>query len=150
MHHPFIESSALAFSGRRDHGLKEAEMAHDHETTHPAPADLPPEAADVWRAIIADKPAHYFDAGSLPLLEMYCRMHVHIRGLRDAMDDAEQAGDHARVTNLEKRTCTLTSQLATLASKLRLCTNQSIERHSASIGEGGLPTDDDGLIGGSA
>jgi hypothetical protein len=39
----------------------------------PVPAELTPEQAETWRAVIASRPVDWFDAGSAPLLIAYCR-----------------------------------------------------------------------------
>ena len=41
---------------------------------HDSPAELPKEAAEVWRGIVASRPADWFAAGNLELLALYCRL----------------------------------------------------------------------------
>jgi hypothetical protein len=94
-----------------------------------APAELTPEQAEEWRAVVARMPADWFGREIWPLLIQYCR-HVtnsrFIAGLIEAAHDLD-TGDRTalmrfnRLLALQERQ---TNALAGLATRMRL-TNQS-------------------------
>lgn len=81
---------------------------------------------DVWREIVASKPADWFSADNLPLLEHYCsttvesrRVASQLRGLK--VVNEECLYEYERLIALQSK---IGGQLASLATKMRL-TQQS-------------------------
>lgn len=101
----------------------------------PAPAHLSTDAAATWRQIIAVKPLGWFDAGSLPLLELYCLTleRAHLVATRVAATDVSDKNAHG----LEIRLMGLNASCATLATKLRLSVQAAVHRHSRMLDERG-------------
>jgi hypothetical protein len=56
------------------------------------PPELTDEQAEVWRAVVATKPADWFTADTHPLLTNYCR-HTVTAAMVSAMIEALPAGD---------------------------------------------------------
>jgi hypothetical protein len=50
------------------------------------PPRLTPEAAALWKAVVATKPAEWFTEDSLPLLESYCTATVMFREIQVQID----------------------------------------------------------------
>ena len=113
------------------------------------PKALSPEAAALWRAIVRAKPLGWFDAGSLPLLARYCRTAARAEQVADELDRTDV--EHEDAADLEKRVIKLNGSLTTLATKLRLSVQGSVDRKSRLLDEDGAGGKaDDKLLGGNA
>lgn len=95
--------------------------AMPHQRMAP-PSRLNDEQAEIWREIVAGKPADWFGADNAPLLESYCTTVWECRRVDAAMRLADPCLDeHA---GLARTKATLQQQAMTLATKMRL-TNQA-------------------------
>jgi hypothetical protein len=92
------------------------------------PVTLDEAQADLWRSIVEQKPAGWFDSASIPLLAAYCRAvttcdavarEINKLGKRCLKEET-----FARVAKLKKLDEAQAKLMATLATKLRL-TQQS-------------------------
>jgi hypothetical protein len=116
---------------------------------HPQrPAGVSPEAAVLWQRIVAERPAGYFDAGNLPLLEMYCQAAGIARGIADLV--ARTPVLHPDAAAVEQRRTRMAAHLGMLAKKLRLTPQAQIDRRSRMLDETGLGEEAaaDPLLGG--
>lgn len=112
--------------------------AGDHR--RPPPKGLCAAARRIWCEIVAERPADWFDAGSAPLLRLYCTLSVYCERLEPLVAE----GDPAAAKELRKTSGTLT----TLATKLRLSVQAVVRRDAGKLNERGpglLP-----LLGGNA
>ncbi len=100
-----------------------------------APLGLGVRAAEIWRAVVAAKPADWFDAGALPLLRQYCVTAAQA----EAVDVVLSAADPADplTGEIEKRLVKLNGSCTTLATKLRLSVQAAVDRRSGMLGERG-------------
>ncbi len=115
------------------------------------PKHLSKGAAIVWVQIVASKPADWFDAGSLVLLETYCEGAVHIRCIAKKLAGFRKSGAWEEAKAWEKRFKQMSECLTTIATKLRLSVQAIVERHSRKIGErGNAGKAADTLLGGQA
>ena len=113
------------------------------------PGYLEPDVQTLWREIVASKPADRFDAGSAPLLEMFCCFAVHARWLLQEMEKAKATSEAA--AQLERRVGAMSKMLSMLSGKLRLSVNSRIDRRSGELDEpGDGELIDDRLLGGLA
>jgi len=81
------------------------------------------EQAQHWSQIIASKPADWWDAGTLPLLDAYIRTIVEYRRVSELVDGCwpmESPDDAKTYEQLHKMQDRLASQMARLATKMRL------------------------------
>lgn len=90
-----------------------------------APADLSADARDVWKRVVASKPADWFDVGSVPLLAQYCNVAVQARVIAAQVNEVmQQACETEYRFKRYQKLCALqkalTLQLKSLASSLRL------------------------------
>lgn len=94
------------------------------------PDELSDEQAIVWRAVIDDKPADWFDAAALPILAQYCRHVVASRRVAALIEDAtaRDAIDIGELEVLLRMQDKETKAIATSATKLRL-TPQALSNH---------------------
>lgn len=89
------------------------------------PPELQPSEAEVWRSVVATKPADWFTRDTHPLLTGYCRAAVAadlIAAQVKVFDPAWLATDDGlgRYNQLMKMAQRQASLLATLATKMRL------------------------------
>jgi hypothetical protein len=88
------------------------------------PHELTDEEREVWRAVVATKPADWFTRDTHPLLVQYCRMTLRARQLaqmHERLVDIENPADAVRSFDaLVKLEATVSGVLATLATKMRL------------------------------
>jgi hypothetical protein len=111
------------------------------------PKYLPLAARHLWADIVSSKPAGWFDAGNLPLLAQYCSITAMARMLtigRNALPDDPQHDRQA--ARLERRILKTTATMCSLASRLRLTPQSTIDRHSRMLSERGTPRNP--LLGG--
>src|SRR5688572_13115691 len=107
-----------------------AELAVVAETDFRAPK--PPktyteEHAQHWRAIVASKPADWWDSGTLPLLDVYVREIVEYRRVTDMIESGHPIHSEDKVAlydKLDKVKDRISKRMAKAAGQLRL-TNQS-------------------------
>lgn len=97
------------------------------------PRDLDSAAADLWRAIAADRPVDWFAPATLRLLQRFCRTAVYAERLHDTLDAAEVGGESAAL--LFKQTMAANASLGILAAKMRLSTQAAIDGRSRKAGE---------------
>ncbi len=117
------------------------------KTRPPAPPrHLKREAQQHWRQIVATRPADYFSAGNLPLLEQYCRVLVLLHQAGDLLDtiDAADVGHFAEQAAVVSR---LTGMAVTLATKLRLTIQSNVRGDAGVLKERPRPRSP--LLGGS-
>jgi len=115
------------------------------------PKHLSKEAAAVWRAVAASKPADWFDAGSQLLLETLCDAVVHARAVGRKLHAFRKSGAWDECKPWEKRLALMATTISTLCTKLRLSVQAIVDRHSRKLGERGLPDQKaDTLLGGRA
>jgi hypothetical protein len=104
------------------------------------------DAKVIWRKIVAGKPVDWFDAGSLPLLRLYC----------EALDGANRLSEGLAVLKVGspayraaladwKIQCGIASNLS---KQLRLGVQHAVERQAAKAGESAGEAQADALIGG--
>jgi phage terminase small subunit len=111
------------------------------------PKYLPLEARHLWVDIVSSKPAGWFDPGNLPLLAQYCSVTAMARMLtleRNALPIDPQHDRQA--ARLERRILKTTATMCSLASRLRLTPQSTIDRHSRMLSERGTPRNP--LLGG--
>ena len=99
----------------------------------PAPADLTPEQAEVWRQVVASRPANWFDDGSASILAVHCRHVVEMRRLsaeidRFGPDDLRHKGEFGLYKQMLVLRAQETAAIISTARQLRL-TQQSLYRH---------------------
>lgn len=119
-----------------------------------APAHLSKDAKAVWTKIAASKPPDWFDEGAQVLLERYCEATIQARRVARKLDTLMKAGAWRDAREFEKRFALLSTTLTTLATKLRLSVQSTVDRHSRKLGEKGNGAPKDGqpdtLLGGAA
>ena len=125
--------------------------AHKSGGKPPTPPDGFGEAeSKIWRAITRQKPLGWFDAGSLPLLGQYCRTVVLAE--RTAAGLMGMAIDDPMAIEVGKHLVRLNGSITTMATKLRLSVQGSVDRRAGMLAE----TNDeaasisDNLLGGAA
>ena len=114
---PRLSAEARAAAGFRSGGHR------------PPPKHLSAAAKAHWRAIVADKPLDWFDAGNRGLLSLYCTLLAYC----DRLDPLVAEGDVAAVKEYRKTSATLT----TLATKLRFSVQSCVRRDSGKLSERG-------------
>jgi hypothetical protein len=99
------------------------------------PMYLSDEAKSLWVGIVSSKPADWFDAGSFPLLAMFCGMAVRAKELaiqRSAVPVLDR-----EAARLERRWHKAVAVMLNLATKCRLTPQNRIDRRSGMLTEGG-------------
>lgn len=86
----------------------------------PPPAELTPEQATEWRAIVATRPPEWFDSACRALLVAYCRSVVTSRVLAKAINQIDLAADLTRYGRLSVMLARETKLISMLSAKLRL------------------------------
>lgn len=90
----------------------------------PAPKELSEREAEIWDAVIATKPADWFDDDTYPLLKDYCRHIVRQDKLSRLINEYSPDGDSEKaigaLDQLLKMSERETRLIATLATKMRL------------------------------
>jgi hypothetical protein len=113
------------------------------------PKSLKPAVARIWREIAAAKPADWFDGATLRLLRRYCRTLGQAEAVADELDAVAVSSDAARI--LERRLVALNASCTTMATKLRLTVQSTVDWHDRKNSERGLgEVAADSLIGGGA
>lgn len=113
------------------------------------PAGFGEAESKIWRDIVRQKPLGWFDAGSLPLLGQYCRTLVLAE--RAAAHMMLLPVDDAEAVAFGKHLARLNSSVTTIATKLRLSVQGSIDRRAGMLAETNeLPDAGDNLLGGAA
>lgn len=84
------------------------------------PARLGKVARDIWRSTTSSRPADYFDAASLPMLEAYCRAHAEYLRVQSALESMNPKRDAKEYARLARTADSLTGRAAMLATKMRL------------------------------
>jgi phage terminase small subunit len=134
--------------GRKSPEARGAERFRAGGSPAKVPRGFSQEAAEIWRGIVNGKPVDWFDKSSLQLLGLYCRALVLADKLSASLDNANSllAGD---APEREVRLVKLTGSITTMASKLRLTPQASIDRKSGMTTETGDGAEDDNaLLGG--
>lgn len=117
----------------------------------PPPPDGFAEAeSKIWRKITRQKPLGWFDEGSLPILSQYCRTLVLAERTSAAL--MSMAVDDPMAIEVGKHLVRLNGSVTTMATKLRLSVQGSVDRRSGMLAE---TNDDagavsDNLLGGAA
>lgn len=115
------------------------------------PPHLDKEAAAVWREIAASKPVDWFDAGAQVLLAEYCDAAVHARGLNRELAKLRRKREWHELADYERRAARASARLVSLATKLRLSVQASVDRRSRKLDERGPgAAGGDPLLGGRA
>jgi hypothetical protein len=111
-----------------------------HLPTRPEPPErLPEAAAAVWRRVTASRDSSYFDAGSLPVLEVYCRStaeHRRVLALVEQMDPVAQVDAFAKLSRIADMHAARASQAAT---RLRLTHQSRTDSRGAGRAAGRAP-----------
>jgi phage terminase small subunit len=98
-----------------------------------APAHLNCEARTIWDEIVHDRPADFFQAGGLVLLESFCATSAELRKVAVALQE------HDPGSATHQRLITTTTQLArvqaSLGSKLRLAVSARVRADSGMLSE---------------
>ena len=87
------------------------------------PASYSDDQAATWCSILASKPADWWDAGTLPLLDAYVRAiaeHARISELLERMHPLEGMDEFKDYDAMQRTQDRLASQMARLATKMRL------------------------------
>ena len=105
-------------------------------TTLPGQRPQPPDTmirpeADIWRAVVATKPADWFDAGSLPLLADYCTACVQQEKVRLALNTECKTTEE--LDRLSKTLDRLAKLKTTLATKMRLSQQSRYRADAADV-----------------
>lgn len=125
--------------------------------TVPPPTAMTREAKAIWRSIIREKPADWWNSAALELLAQFCEMSVTQTMLvakRRAIDSLQFESVEAEfeaqklAISLEKRCHKYAATLSTLATKLRLSVQAGVDRKSGLIDEAGASSSS--LLGGNA
>jgi hypothetical protein len=105
----------------------------------PAPKHLGKAAAELWRQIVASKPADWFDAGSGSLLEVYVSLVIQSRAVERRLVKLHEAECWNELPPVEKRAVALGKAITAMAARLRLTVQAVVERKSRQLEERGLP-----------
>ena len=83
------------------------------------PESLTPDGADLWREIVASKPAEWFQVDTAPLLEAFCTLTVEYRRAAKALALAgpQDLGSYRVLVEVVTK---LAKDMASLATKMRL------------------------------
>ena len=105
------------------------------------PHDLSAEQSEVWGAVVATKPADWFDAGSVPLLAAYCRAVVESRkvsALVESMTADMLLLDDGlkRYKDLRRLQAELSGEVNTLARAMRLTQQARYRADAAAVADG--------------
>jgi hypothetical protein len=87
------------------------------------PANYSDEQSATWSQILASKPADWWDAGTLPLLDAYVRAiteHGRITDLIERMHPLAGFDEFKEYDQMQRTQDRLQSQMARLATKMRL------------------------------
>jgi hypothetical protein len=102
-----------------------------------APKHLSDKAKLLWVNIVSSKPPDWFDEGNYPLLAMYCDLATTAEELSAARSALPvQHREAARLRRAHLATATV---MCTLAVKLRLSVQNTIDRRSGILNERGSP-----------
>jgi len=112
------------------------------------PADLLPGEVKLWVEIVQSKPAGWFDAGSLLLLELYAYTAIQAARVAAALSDVGDIGSPV-AGRLCRRLVALNNSTVGLASRLRLTVQATVHRKSGMLSEPGAG-ETDPLLGGRA
>jgi hypothetical protein len=96
------------------------------------PADLPPESITLWHEITAGVPADYFTGTDLTLLKALT-LAVHQKTLADAIVAAEGLILNGKPHPAAKLSIQLSTSIASLSGKLRLCQSSRSRPDSAGL-----------------
>ena len=105
-----------------------------------APESYSDDAAALWSQMIASKPADWWDAGTYPLLDSYirtCIEHQKISALVDGMHPISSDDEIEAYEKLHKIQDRLASQMARMATKMRLSQQSKYGARSAETGSRG-------------
>lgn len=100
----------------------------------PVPDGYSDEQAQHWKGIIASKPVGWWDSGSLPILDDYCKSIVEAQRIADLMEASHPLTDDdelKRYDALQKIHGRLAGIKATAATKLRLTPQSRYNAKSA-------------------
>lgn len=116
----------------------------------PPPEGFGEAESKIWRAITRQKPLGWFDSGSLPILGQYCRTLVLAE--RTAAELMDMAPSDPTAIDVGKHLVRLNSSITTMATKLRLSVQGTVDRRSGMLAETNDDADasSDNLLGGAA
>ena len=105
------------------------------------PADLSADQAEVWASVVVTKPGDWFDAGSIPLLEAYCRAVVESRKIAALVEsmtaDMLLLDDGLkRYKDLRRLQAELSGEVNTLARAMRLTQQAKYRADAAAVADG--------------
>ena len=95
------------------------------------PRGLPKAEKDLWREIVKSVPAGHFDAGTLPLLEEYCRQIVMGRQagkMVASLPKDVSIDEFDKLTRVQDR---IAARIIGLATKMRLAQQSTVDRRAA-------------------
>lgn len=113
--------------GRKSAAELEAPTTATVEPFAPAPRELDPRAASLWRSIVASRPHNYFSSGDWPLLREYCHTVATLIPRVNKLVEAEF--DPKTLEARDK----LVRQATALARSLRLCVSARTRPDTASM-----------------
>lgn len=114
----------------------------------PAPKNYSEDHAALWSQMVASKPQDWWDASTLPLLDAYvkvCIEHQKISELVEGMHPISSDDEIATYDKLQRIQDRMASQMARMATKMRLSQQSKYGARgadSASRGGGKRPWDD--------
>lgn len=115
----------------------------------PPPPGFAEAESRIWQKIVRQKPIGWFDEGSLPILALYCRTLVLADRTASKLMSLEP--DDPLGMELAKQLVRLGSSVTTMATKLRLSVQGSIDRRSGMLAETNNTVEvADNLLGGAA
>lgn len=103
------------------------------------PESLAPDEVEVWAHVVATKEAAWWDAGSVPLLEQYCRAVVQARMLSGQVQQCAEAlqtepDQLDTYKDLRRLQAQLSSEIIALARSMRLSQQARYGARAASTG----------------
>lgn len=99
----------------------------------PAPAGLPPEAAQLWTEICSGLDANYFSTGDLVLLRALV-LTASQKGYCDALVQRDgPIGVDGKATAAAKHSLQCAATMAALSGKLRICKSSTTRPESAGL-----------------
>src|SRR5687768_393575 len=100
-----------------------------HLTRPKPPSELTDEQRELWRSIVATKPADWFGRDSQPLLVQYCRHQARAAAIAKMIEDAVEDGGNLRTLfNMES---VQSRAIAMLGTRLRLTPQSRYTSRSA-------------------
>lgn len=114
------------------------------------PSGLSKEAAAIWNDVVSAKPIDWFDGGSLALLGQYCRTMAQAVRVAAELDCPHPDFSIVDIEVRERRLVALNGNCTTMATKLRITVQMSLDSKSGMLNEKPEKKAEDNLLGGKA